>query len=384
MKPAALLTLLPALLLAAASAAALPLEPRHDDEVIETLPLLGGAAREQRELRRALAARPRDAATAVALSRVLLVRARHNGDARLAGQALGALGHWSGDTRPPIDVLLQRATVRQHLHDFDGAAADLDTMLRATPDHAQALLTLATVRRTQARYAASDEACGRLETVQPLYGAACRAENAALQGRVAPARARLTALLVARPAPPGWQSWLRTTLGELELRAGRTDVAIDHLQAAWAGDRDPYTRHALVDALIDARRWDDAQALLRVEAGDGDAVLLRRAIVARARGTDDAAALRAALADRQAQAARRPAAQAVHLREQARYALEVEADAARALVLARANLRAQREAADFVLMDRAARAAGDTAARAEVAALARGVGLVDARLGAES
>ena len=85
-----------------------------------------------------------------------------------------------------------------------------------------------------------------------------------------------------------------------------------------------------------------------------------------------------------AQAALRPEAAAVHARERARFALEVEGDAPRALALARANLAAQREAVDFVLMDRAARAAGDAAARAEAAALAAGIGLRDARLGGSS
>ena len=362
---------------------ATPLHPGSDDQVVETLPLVGGPAREQRELRRALAARPGDATTALALSRALLAQARRDGDARLAGQALGALARWNGAARPPLEVLLQRATVRQHLHDFEGAAAELEAALRVAPEQPQALLTLATVRRVQARYADSDEACRRLEAVQALYGAACLAENAALRGHLSPARARLLGLLGARPAPPGWQGWLRTTLGELEQRAGRLATAIEHFQAAWQETHDPYTRHALVDALIDARRWPEAEALLGPEAGDGDAVLLRRAIVARSLGRPEAAALQAELASRQAQAALRPAAQAVHLREQARRALELERDAARALALARANLATQREATDFVLMDRAARAAGDATARAEVAALARRVGLFDARLGGD-
>lgn len=367
--------------LQAASALAVPLTPKTDDEVVETLPTLGAFAAEQRTLRRQLAAQPRDAATALALSKSTLARARNDGDARLAGQALGVLRAWDGDDQAPIEIRLQRATLLQHLHQFDAATKELEGVLREQPRHAQALLTLATIHRVQGRYEESDAACARLSAAgQPLYGGACTAENRALRGEFDAARRRLESLVNQVPGNPGWAAWIRTTLGELELRAGRRDAAVTQLQAALRLERDPYTRLALVDALIEGRRFTEAQALL-AEAGDGDAALLRRAIVAQALGTADAAAQKRALAERYAQAALRPEAAAVHARERARFALEVEREPQRALELARSNLKTQREAIDLVLMDRAARAAGDAAAQAEVAALAQRIGLRDARLG---
>ena len=367
--------------LQAASALAVPLTPKTDDEIVETLPTLGAFAAEQRTLRRQLAAQPRDAATALALSKSTLARARNDGDARLAGQALGVLRAWDGDDQAPIEIRLQRATLLQHLHQFDAATKELEGVLREQPRHAQALLTLATIHRVQGRYEESDAACARLSAAgQPLYGGACTAENRALRGEFDAARRRLESLVNQVPGNPGWAAWIRTTLGELELRAGRRDAAVAQLQAALRLERDPYTRLALVDALIEGRRFTEAQALL-AEAGDGDAALLRRAIVAQALGTADAAAQKRALAERYAQAALRPEAAAVHARERARFALEVEREPQRALELARSNLKTQREAIDLVLMDRAARAAGDAAAQAEVAALAQRIGLRDARLG---
>ncbi len=367
--------------LQAASALAVPLTPKTDDEVVETLPTLGAFAAEQRTLRRQLASQPRDAATALALSKSTLARARNDGDARLAGQALGVLRAWDGDDQAPIEIRLQRATLLQHLHQFDAATKELEGVLREQPRHAQALLTLATIHRVQGRYEESDAACARLSAAgQPLYGGACTAENRALRGEFDAARRRLESLVNQVPGNPGWAAWIRTTLGELELRAGRRDAAVVQLQAALRLERDPYTRLALVDALIEGRRFTEAQALL-AEAGDGDAALLRRAIVAQALGTADAAAQKRALAERYAQAALRPEAAAVHARERARFALEVEREPQRALELARSNLKTQREAIDLVLMDRAARAAGNAAAQAEVAALAQRIGLRDARLG---
>lgn len=370
-----------ALLIPAALAQSAPLQPAHDDEVVETLPAAAGPAAEQRRLRRALAQSPRDVQTALVLSRSLLTRSQVSGDARLAGQALGVLQPWEGDANAPVDVRLQRATLLQHLHDFEAAAAELESLLKRAPQQAQAWLTLATVRRVQGRYAESDTACARLvDAGQPLLARACHAENRSLRGAQDEARREFETLLRLRPADPAWASWLRTSLGELELRAGRPAAAIGHLRTALSFDDDAYARHALADALIEARRPAEAARLLADDASD--AALLRRAIAARALGAPDAASLRDTLGARHAQAAQRPQDVPVHARERARFALDVEGDAAQAVELARANLRTQREAADFVVMHRAAQAAGDAAAQAEVQALAARVGLSDARLAA--
>ena len=51
----------------------------------------------------------------------------------------------------PTEVLVLRATIRQSLHDFDTAIADLGTALAREPRHPQALLTRATVLTVQGR-----------------------------------------------------------------------------------------------------------------------------------------------------------------------------------------------------------------------------------------
>lgn len=371
------------------TAAAAPVTPMSDDEIVEVLPVTGGYAAEQKRLRRALAQSPKDAATALALSRTTLARARHDGDARLAGQALAALAAWGGDANAPVEIRLQRATLRQYLHEFDTAAAELEGLLLIAPRHAQALLTLATVYRVQARYDASDAQCSRLtEAGQPLYARACLAENRGLRGLGndwAEARREFDALLAAQPGNAFWTQWIRTSYGELEARAGRPVQAIAQLRAALQAADETYTRLALADVLIDERRWAEARDLLGSApiATESEAVLLRRAIVARALASDDAETLRRTMAERYAQSALRPEAASLHARERSRFALEVEGDATRALAYARANLQSQREAVDFVVMDRAARAAGDAPARREVATLAAQVGLRDLRLGAD-
>jgi tetratricopeptide (TPR) repeat protein len=367
----------------APAAAAEPIVPTSDDEVIETLP--GGAGRVvERRWRQQLSVRPDDAALATALARRLLDRSRAEGDPRHAGQALAVLAAWQDDAAAPADVVLLRATLLQHLHRFDDAATALERLLQREGRLPQAWLTLATVRRVQGRYGLSDAACREVAAAgAALHGAACSAENTALRGRFDEARAALQRLLGEAAADPVTRAWLLATLAELEERAGRTQAA----DAAWraaraadlaarrgAGAGDPYLALGLADALLAQGRAGEVPAVLSGQPRS-DAVLLRLAM-AGAR-TDEIALLR----ERMAVAAQRPGP-ALHAREQAMFALHVERDPARALQLARESTRLQREPLDLLVYAQAARAAQDPGALREVRALSEEIGLRDRRIDA--
>lgn len=362
--------------LCALAAQAAPLQPRSDDEVVERL-----APR-----RAAAAAAADDPAAAVRDAAALLAQARAEGDPRPAGRALGRLARWSADPAAPAPVVLLLADAEQYLHRFDAAEGRLRALVDRDTRQPQAWLTLATLQRLRGRYAASDAACGALQALPAaqLHAAACLAENAALRGEVAPARATLTRL--AAQADPSLRGWLLTSLGELELRAGRPQAAERALRAARAADpADGYAAIALADLLLDQRRPAEALRALDGQPGS-DAVLLRRLRA----GDADAAAIAAELRQRFAQAALRgggaadalaAAAQATgHAREAALYAWWVEGDLPSALRLARLNLAQQREPADLLLFTRLAHAAGDGGARAEAQRLRNEMGLHDARL----
>lgn len=353
--------------------------PTRDDQVIETLPSAAGR-RAEREARRQLAAQPGDAALAVDLARRHLQRARELGDPRFAGQALAALGHWPDAATAPADVLLLQATLLQFLHRFDDAVQALEVLVQREPRHAQGWLTLATIRRVQGRYAESDVACGQLQAAgADLHASACRAENDALRGRFATARAVFDRLLAAPRVDAPTRAWLLTTRAELEVRAGDGPLAERAYRAALAAAPDDYTRLSFADVLIEQGRFAEAIDVLN-GAARTDAVLLRRAHAGARIASSPAAADAAELRDRIAAANRRPDAQAVHAREQAMFALWIDADPARALSLSRANVRLQREPIDLILLARSARAAGDGPAQREAAQLVAGVGLRDARL----
>jgi tetratricopeptide (TPR) repeat protein len=376
------------LLLLAGTAHAVPRVPASDDAVVETLPAVAGWSSEQRRLRRELVQRPGDPATAIEAATTYLNLAREQGDARYAGYAMGALQAWEATplAETPPAVLVMRATVAQFLHDFDGAEATLKAALARQPGEAQGWITLATILRVRGRYNESDAACRALGRVGPaLYGVACLAENAGLRGRHDEARDTLEQLLASPAlngaAQAGTRQWLLTSVAEVEELAGRTAQADAAYRKAMAAQASGYLLLAYSDYLQRAGRHAEIPALLAKEARS-DAVLLRLAIAAAAARDKGAHAEADELRQRFEASALRPGTTALHAREEAMFALDVQNDPQRALALARLNVGLQREPIDLLVFARAAAAAGDPAARAEVKALMQQIGLKDARVDA--
>lgn len=365
-----------ALMLVASQATAAPIEPTRDDEIVETLPSASAERNEDRRLRRQLALNPGDAKLALQVARRHLERARDEGDPRQAGLAVGALAPWAGDADAPFDILLMQATLQQHLHDFEGAAERLERALARHPQQPQGWLTLATVRRVQGRYGASDVACERLIALDvAVYGAACRAENDSLRGRSDAARAALKRLLAQAGNNADIRAWLLTTLGEVEQRAGAASAADAAFRASLRERPDLYAALMYADLLLEQRRGAEVAALL--EPWPRSDPLLLRLALADPRG-DAAAELRSRIA----QANERPGTETLHGREQAMFALGVDGKAARALELARENARTQREPLDLLVLAQAAKASGDARALDEARALVREIGLHDRRIDA--
>ena len=364
------------------AAHAAPINPAHDDEVIEVLPAAtGGARSEERRQRDQLAKTPRDVGLALGVARRDLARAHELGDPRFAGMAMAAIDAWRNDADAPTDVMLMRATLQQYLHEFDAAAATLQRLLaRSGGPQPQAWLTLATVRRVQGRYAESDAACRRVANAgAALHGNACLAENEALRGQFERARTSLDGLLATPRLAAGTRAWLLTTLAELEQRAGRPEAADAAYRAALQADPDDYTRVAYADFLIEQRRAAQALAVLRGQPRS-DAVLLRLAIAGAQARVPGAVADVAEMRGRIAMANERPEAKRLHGREQAMFALWVDGAADRALELARGNVAQQREPLDLLVFAQAARRSGQDGALEEVRRVVDAIGLRDERV----
>ena len=366
---------------AAPVAHAEPLNPQRDSDVIEVLPA-GGSAAEDRKLRRLWASQPTDATTAVSLARRYLSRARELGDPRYAGQALAVLQGWPDPKTAPDDVLLLQATLQQYLHEFEFSAGHLELLVARRPEHAQAWLTLATVRRVQGRYAESNVACqGLLATGVRLESQACLAENASLLGDNEGARRSLQQLLEPPRLPSSTRAWLLTTLAELELRDGQPVAAETAFKQALEVESGGYTLLTYADFLFEQKREEEALALLLPQPRT-DAVMLRLAMVGARLNTPNAAVDARVVREAMAQANLRPEARSTHAREQAMFALWVEDKPAAALALARENVRRQREPLDLLVLAHAARASGDANAIREADQLRKEMGLHDQRLDA--
>ena len=334
---------------------------------------------EELEARRALASSPEDVELAVSLARAEIQRARTTSDPRHLGRAQATLARWWEQPSPPPDVLLLRATIRQSLHEFGPARADLDQLVALRPADLQAHLTRAVVATVTGDYAAARASCARVASLaSPLVGATCQAPLDALAGRGPEAYVQLRAALATSRARPELRGWAETTLAEIALMNGDTLAAIETLRGVVARDpADAYARAALADALLATGAAAEASALL---AGHEqiDSALVRRAIAEHvARGPDEPRVVQA-MRDRIAAAAER--GDRIHLREEARFALEVDGDPARAVQIARDNWDVQKELADARLLVQAAVAARDPLAAAPVIRWARATGVRDAYL----
>lgn len=347
-----------------------PYTPRDDATVLERLPQapLDAAARRQRELRAALAARPHDLRRATELAWRYIESGRGTADPRFFGYAQRVLAPWWEEATPPLPVLVLRATIRQHAHDFDAALVDLAAALRGDPTNAQAWLTQAVVQQVRGEYRAARDSCLQvLQLATPLLGVSCISGVDSLTGKVDSSYAALARALERSPAADGaTRRWALTTLAEMAARRGDAPRAEAHFQAALElAPHDDYLRGAYADLLLDQGRPAAVRALL-ADAIASDALLLRLAIAE----TRLAAPQRDVHVQmlRERFAAARLRGDTVHRREAARFALELLGDAQAALELARDNWAVQRETWDARLLLAAARAAGEPGAAAPVVA----------------
>ena len=361
-----------------------PRVPRDDGELLERLPSgrKDGAERERAALRRELSARPADVSAAVRLARLDIETSRERSDPRYLGYAQAALAPWWDLPSPPPEVLVLRATIRQSVHDFDGALADLDQVTSARPDDAQAWITRSVVLGVLGRYDEARTSCAPLARLAPeLVLTVCETSLDALTGSAAPAYDRLAAAIARAPGiSAAERAWATSTLGEIAQRLGRDADAERAFQAALAIDpEDSYVRAAYADLLLDLRRPAEAAKLAEGRT-DNDNLLLRLALAEKATGApgaNDHAELLGARYD-----ASRLRGDTVHRREEARFALGIRADAPAALALARANWGVQREPWDLRVLLEAALAAHDKQAAAPGLAFLQEHHLEDPRIAA--
>lgn len=345
------------------AAAAAPFVPASDGQVLERLPFVPAdpAMRELRAMRASLTRDPNNLALAVQVARRYAELGRISGDPRYAGYAQAAIAPWWDLPAPPRDVLLLRATLRQRVHDFDAALADLSKLLGADPRNAQARLTRATVLQVQGQFEAARRECAELRSLaDELVWAACACSAAGTSGELRESYDRLLSIFGRAPeVRPAVQVWVHSILAELAARASLAQAAQAHFRNALALDpADHYTLAAYADFLLDAGRPNEVLKLLGARLHT-DALLLVHALALKALASP---ALPAAVEQLRARfEASRRRGDRLHQREEARFTLHLLADAAAALRLAQENWSVQKEVPDLRILLEAARAAKDEA-----------------------
>ncbi len=350
----------------ATSLTAKPTIPTHDSQVLEVLPatLADRRARELRILRNALAATPTNLALATQLAGEYIEIGRTTGDPRYGGYAESVLSPWWNQAKPPPEVLLLRAQLRQRAHQFASALADLDQLLGAQPRDPRARLQRATIRQVTGDYAGARADCAALKPqVSALLVTHCQALVMSVTGDLAAAYTMLNAAVMAADGlTPVTAAWVLTSLGEMAERSDRAELADQHFRAALSlTPDDQYLLMAYADFLLAQGRAIEVVRLvephLRV-----DGLLLRYGLALQATGAPAAPAVVRQLAARfAANAARQESA---HKREEARFVLELANEPVRALELARENWAVQKEPADLRILLACARRAGSPEALA--------------------
>jgi tetratricopeptide (TPR) repeat protein len=350
--------------------------------VVERLPVspLDAGAQRIQALRAELSRQPDNLSLATRLAWLYIEAGRGLSDPRYYGYAQGTLSPWWTADDPPVPVLVLRATIRQHDHDFAGALRDLEKAVRADPSNAQAWLTQATVLQVRGDYAAAKRSCLEvLQLANPLVAVACLSNVDSLNGAAPKSYEVLRRALARTPnAEVGVHRWALTTLAEIAVRTGQPEVAEKHFrQALSLGRADHYLLAAYADFLLDQGRPEAVRELL-ADATRADGLLLRLALAEQALADPDLDLHVQALRDRFAAARRR--GDSAHQREEARFTLRLLGQPDTALQLARDNWEVQREPSDVrILLESALASGDDEAARPALEFLDR-TGLEDVRL----
>lgn len=345
-------------------AAGAPYVPRDDAQVLERLPHKRSdpAAAELEALRRAHSAAPGDSAAAVALARKYFDLAGAEGDPRYIGYAEAALQRWP-DATAPVEVVLVRALLRQHRHDFAPAIAGLAAVLERDPGNTEAIGWRAALFLVQADYDRARAECARLEPLATrLTLLACTGTVDSINGRSKAAYTALSDELARNPPRgAGFRIWIVTRLAEMARRMGDMKLAEKHFRDALEqtrklGTTDAFALAALADLLLDQDRHAEVIALLR-DWTRSDVLLVRLTLAEIKAGAPAAKQHAQILVDRFAASALR--GDRLHLDDEARFTLATGGDAKRALAVALDNWKTQREPGDARTLMEAAIAAGE-------------------------
>jgi tetratricopeptide (TPR) repeat protein len=334
-----------------------PYRPISDDTVLVRLPRGLAAVRSE--------AQATDLPTCLQQAEELIRAARREGDPRLLARAQAVLRPWWDSQSAPVEVCLLRAHIRQGLHEFTGAQADLDDLLSRDPRNVNGWLLKTTLHQVRGEYRAARQACLQLGRFADELTATTAAVSLAGLGQTGEDAAARLAKVIDRNegASVEVRAWAWTTLGEVQARFGHSLAAENSLrQALRLQPTAAYPLAALADLLLDRGRFNEVIDLLGETTVD--TLRLRLAEASYRLRPDSPRATRLIRELDQVFVLARERGDQRHLREEARFVLHLRGDATAAADLARRNWDIQKEPADLRILLEATRAAGDWRAHA--------------------
>ena len=369
------------LLLYCCALEAKPYIPSDKNEVLERLPNNPDiSSPEYKSLRTQLLANTNNVTVATKLARLYIERSRDEGDPRYLGYAQAALAPWWHLDKPPLDVIILRATLYQSTHHFKQSLKDLDAALKLDANNGQAWITRATILQVQGEYAEALKSCAHLYALAPaLITLTCESNVRNLNGDARKSYQDLKLGYQQEPDKnPGIQVWVLTLLAEMAVRLGDIDAASQTFQQAINIEKpDSYLLGAYSDFLLDQNRPQEVIKLLKNKTNN-DALLLRYAEALKNAQSNQAELQIQLLQQRFAAAILR--ADTVHQREQSRFELRLMHNPAKALEIAKQNWLVQKEPADARVYLEAAVAASDNNAVATMVSWLKISRLEDAAL----
>lgn len=344
-------------LLVCSYSSAVPYIPQNRDQVIARLPyklMADPKLRQLRQLRQQLRNNPNQLAPALELAWHYVRLGRNEADPRYYGYAQAVVQSWWTQQKPPVEVLLLRATLYQNRHDFSAALHDLSQVLQIQPQNIQARLTLAVIQTVQGHYPAALRHCRYLARyTRRLLSTACFSYVHSLTGGAERNYPHLLQLYQASTdIDPSLHLWILTLLADMAERLGRNEAAEQHYQQALTLEkRDQALLRAYSDFLLHQNRAQEVIVLLAPETRSDD-LLLRLAL---AEKQLDAPQLQQRISSLQARfKASQLRGSSIHLGSESRFALELLNQPQRALVLAQQNWLIQKEPVDVHLLVAAA------------------------------
>ncbi len=296
-----------------------------------------------------------------------MAQVARSGDARLAGRLQKQLEALPSDSRES-HIVLARAWLAQHQHQFDHSRRLLDILLARDTVNANALAMRAHLNLTQGRLRDAQKDCAALIFVEPRQATLCAGRLAARRGNWAAAERVLSRLHTGDDPVARDARLLSAEIASAQGNPGAEKLFIGARSAAPADWR-PLLAHARW--LRRNNRAGEALAILP-EDTTHDGLSLERVLAAADMKSPEAERLRERLHARQAAA--RAAGAPAETRDEAEIAL-LAGDSARALELAMLNFATQRDIEDVDLLQRASAAARRPDALAALAEWERAEGV---------